>query len=306
MAEMSFSQQVKQEICAKPLRSPCCIAAACYSIACFCKYFDTRGIVLHTEQKIVAQWAKSMFASSNIKGQIFVKGSEENPIYEFSIKDPFEVEKMLVMFGHSGEETSLRVNPNNFECENCFSSFISAAFLCCGTMIKPEKGYSLEFVISRYGMSQDLEELLCEKGFPPKRTVRKGINILYYKSSEKIEDILTYMRANKSAMEIMNLKIYKDFRNKANRITNCETANIDKTLEAAKRFFIDVSFLEENGVLDLLDAPLLDAIDVRKEHPELSLAELAEKMPEPVSKSGLSHRYRKISAKADALRQKQA
>lgn len=305
MSETSFSQQVKKEICDKPLRNPCCIIAACYGVACFGKYFDVRGIVLHTEQKFIAQWAKSLFALSNIKGQIFVKGTTERPIYEFVIKNKFEVEKMLAMFGHSGEETSLRINPSNFECEGCFSAFVAAAFLCCGTMINPEKGYSLEFVVNRYGMSQDFENLLAEKGLPPKRTVRKGINILYYKASEKIEDILTYMRANKSAMEIMNLKIYKDFRNKANRITNCETANIDKTLEAARRFFEDVDFLEKMGALSLLEEPLLEAIEVRRQNPELSLSELAQEMNGTVTKSGLSHRYRKISSEAEALRQQQ-
>ncbi|MDL2324769.1 DNA-binding protein WhiA [Ruminococcaceae bacterium OttesenSCG-928-A16] len=305
MSNLTFSGQVKQEICSRELRNPCCISAACYGVACFGKYFDTRGIVLHTEQKFIAQWAKSLFALANIKGQVFVRGGGNNPMYEFAVKDPFEVDKMLAAFGHTGEEPALRINLNNFECDSCFSAFVAAAFLCCGTMVSPQKSYNLEFVVGRFGLAQDLETLLTQKKFMPKRTVRKGINIVYFKSSEQIEDMLTYMGATKGALEIMNQKVYRDFRNKANRITNCETANIDKTLDAARRFFEDVDVLQKAGMLALLEEPLQAAIKVRQQHPEFSLTELAALLEEPVSKSGLSHRYRKIAAKAEALRHKQ-
>lgn len=306
MSKITFSQQVKREICAKELRNPCCISAACYGVACFGKYFDTRGIVLHTEQKYIAQWAKSVFAQANMRGQIFVRGSKNSPTYEFAVKDPFEVDKMLAAFGHTGGEPSLRINHDNLNCEGCQAAFVAAAFLCCGTMVDPKKSYNLEFVISRFGLAQDLEALLVEKGFAPGRTVRKGINIVYFKSSEKIEDMLTYMGATKSTLEIMDRKVYNDFRNKANRITNCETANIDKTLEAARRFFADIEVLQRAGALQTLEEPLKAAIEVRRQNPELPLAELAALLDEPVSKSGLSHRYRKIASMAEALRQRQA
>lgn len=305
MNKITFSQQVKQEICAREWRNTCCITAACYGVACFGKYFDTRGIVLHTEQKYIAQWAKNIFAQANIRGQVFVRGNEASPTYEFAVKDPFEVDKMLATFGHTGEEPALRINPENFTCDSCFAAFTAAAFLCCGTVVNPEKSYNLEFVISRFGLAQNFETMLAQRGFAPKRTVRKGINIVYFKSSEKIEDMLTFMGATKATLEIMEQKVYNDFRNKANRITNCETANINKTTNAALRFFEDVEVLKETGILPLLDKPLQQAIEVRRKYPELSLAELAARLPETVSKSGLSHRYRKIAAKAEEQRKKQ-
>ena len=70
--------------------------------------------------------------------------------------------------------------------------------------------------------------------------VRKGAHVVYFKASEQIEDLLTFMGAQNAALEIMNLKVFKDFRNKANRITNCETANIDKTVAASSLSLIHI------------------------------------------------------------------
>ncbi|MGD9560027.1 MAG: DNA-binding protein WhiA, partial [Oscillospiraceae bacterium] len=106
-----------------------------------------------------------------------------------------------------------------------------------------------------------------------------------------------------SALHIMNLKVYKDFRNRANRVTNCETANIDKTVAANRKVLNAIDFLEKQGALDTLDPALRQAAQLRRENPEFSLAELAAASEAPVSKSGLSHRFRKICEKADTLRE---
>lgn len=84
---MSFSQDVKKEIIAREAGGSCCAVAAAYGFACFGKYFDTRGVVLHTEQIAVAQYAKKMFARAGVAGKIYVKGSEESRVYEFAVKE---------------------------------------------------------------------------------------------------------------------------------------------------------------------------------------------------------------------------
>ncbi|MFQ9681017.1 MAG: DNA-binding protein WhiA [Ruthenibacterium lactatiformans] len=80
--------------------------------------------------------------------------------------------------------------------------------------------------------------------------------MLYLKASEQIEDLLTFMGASGAALEIMNLKVYKDFRNKANRITNCETANIDKTVSASGQTLEAIAYLKKRGAFETLPAPL--------------------------------------------------
>lgn len=297
---MNFSQTVKKEILQRESTAPCCINATCYGIACFSKYFDSRGVVLHTERAYIAQWAKKMFSLAGIKGTVYGKGENNKRNYEFNISNPFEVEKMLALFGHTGEETAVRLHFENLICDKCFAGFISAAFLCCGTVVDPEKGYMLEFVHSRYQLVSDLEELLKQKGFAPGRTTRKGANILYFKSSEQIEDLLTYMGATRSSLEIMHTKVYKDFRNRANRITNCETANIDKQVLANQKVLKAIYQLESKGLYSNLPETLKKAADLRKKHPDISLADLAALTAGEVSKSGLSHRFKKICDLADA------
>ncbi|MFV0352269.1 MAG: DNA-binding protein WhiA, partial [Oscillospiraceae bacterium] len=270
----------------------------CYGVACFSRYFDTRGIVLFTEAVHVAKWAKNIFALAGIEGKVYAKGTENSRSYEFSVKEPLQVEKMLALFGHTGEETAVRIHDDNFICDNCFSAFASSAFLCCGTVTNPSKGYMLEFVNNRHLLMDDFYALLIKQGFSPSKTIRKGIPVVYFHSSSQVEDILTFMGATSSALEIMQLKVYKDFRNKANRITNCETANIDKMVAANRQVLKDITVLEKHGVLQSLPEPLKNAALLRKENPALSLADLAAISKTAVSKSGLSHQYKRIAVLA--------
>lgn len=302
---MSFSSDVKKEISSRELRNPCCTVAAAYGIACFGRYFDQKGIVLHTEKVFIARWAKNIFAAAGITGRVYAKGEEEKHTYEFSVKDPFEVEKMLALFGHDGDETAIRIHADNFQCEGCFAWFVAAAFLCCGTVVNPAKGYNLEFVGPRHLLMNDLEALLTARGFSPKRTLRKGSNVLYFKASEQIEDMLTFMGATHASLELMSQKMYRNVRNKANRITNCESANIDKTVAAMLQTMRAIKVLRRHNALESLPEQLRATALLREENPELSLAELAEISPVPVSKSGLSHRLRKLTQIADKLEQQE-
>ena len=119
----------------------------------------------------------------------------------------------------------------------------------------------------RYNLILDFEALLMGHGFAPKHTRRKGSNVLYLKASEQIEDLLTFMGASGAALEIMNLKVYKDFRNKANRITNCETANIDKTVSASGQTLEAIAYLKKRGAFETLPAPLREAAALREQNP---------------------------------------
>lgn len=304
---MSFSSEVKQEIIHAPLLKGCCIAAACYGIACFGKYFDKRGVILHTEQVAIAKYALQLFEKAGICGKIFVKGTESKRIYEFAIKEPLEVEKTLALLGCSGEEAALRIDANNFICKNCFRIFIASAFLCCGTITDPQKEYNLEFTLNRRHLAKDFIALFAAQGLTLRQTVRKGNQVLYLKSSEQIEDTLTLMGAQKAVLRLINYKIYKDIRNKANRQTNCETANILKTVSANQQCIEDIRYLEETGVLPHLPEPLRQAAHGRMQNPEASLSALAALLKPPVSKSSLCRRMKKIQQIADTQRsQKEA
>ena len=131
---ISFSQAVKKEILSADNSAPCCAHAAAYGMACFARTFDETGLVLHTETTAVAQLAKKLFAELGISGKIYVRGTQEARIYEFAVKEPPQIERMLEVFGHEQKMPSLRINSKNFVCEHCVGSFTAGAFLACGTM----------------------------------------------------------------------------------------------------------------------------------------------------------------------------
>lgn len=299
---MSFSQDVKAEILRRKVSRPCCCTAAAYAIACFGKYFDDRGIVLQTETEGVANFAQKMYARCGITGQILHKErAAGSVVYEFSVKEPEEVHKMLELFGHTGRETALRIKPGCFKCQQCVSHFVAAAFLCCGTATDPEKGYNIEFLSTRYQLSQQLEAILAEHEFHPHRALRKGASTVYIKAGDHIEDLLTFMGAGNAAMRIMEQRMYNEMRNKTNRLSNCETANLGKSVQAAVQVQMAIRALEDAGALETLPEPLLTTAKMRMQYPDLPLARLAEKFTPPVSKAGLSHRFKRIQQAAQRL-----
>ena len=301
---MSFSQDVKNEIVQKKITRDCCALAASYGIACFGRYFDSKGLVLHTELSGVAQYAKRLFSICGVHGEIITKERPSGPLYEFKVDEPGEVSKMLSLFHCEEDQVSRHIDPRLIRCGHCFSAFVASAFLCCGTMTDPSKEYNLEFLCPRYNLAKDLEGILAEHEFTPRRTVRKGVNVIYVKASEQVADLLTFMGAGGAAMQIMDHKMFKELRNKTNRLNNCEMANIDKVVTANVAARRAIEYLQEKGDFDALPAPLRQAAQLRLDWPDLSLAQLVQKSPEPISKSGLSHRLKKLEQLADELRQR--
>ena len=223
------------------------------------------------------------------------------PVFEFSVKDVVEVERLLELFGHTGKEPTLRIRPENFKCQHCVQSFIAAAFLCCGTMTDPEKSYNLEFLSTRHYLSQQLEAMLAEHDFNPHRALRKGANTVYIKSADHIEDLLTFMGAGNAAMRIMDQRMYNDMRNKTNRLSNCETANLGKSVQAAVQVQLAIEKLQAAGAMSTLPENLRLTAKLRMQYPDLPLAKLAQKFDPPVSKAGLSHRLKRIQEAARRL-----
>lgn len=303
---MSFSSDAKREITQKKLTKPCCARAACYGMACFAKYFDTRGIVIQTEMENVAAYAHKMFQRCGVQGETVEKVRPSGVLYEFAVKDPEQVARMHSLFQTTGEEVNLQIDPNILSGLHCVSAFVAAAFLCGGTATDPQKEYSLEFISNRTTLAKDFEALLAEHEFAPHRTRRKGMNLVYVKASDHVEDLLTFMGASNASLQLMNEKALKSVRNQVNRRSNCETANIGKTAAAYGNALKAIRYLEAEGALESLSAPLQEAARKRMENPGLTLAELAKTFTPEISKSGLSHRIKKLETIAADLQERKA
>ena len=290
---MSFASQAREEIAQRSLQlqKDCCVRAAAYGIACFAKYFDARGLVLQTEQELTARVAEQLFARCGVQGTVLEKPRPSG------IREPEQVRRMHELFGTTGSETSLQIDPGLIRCQTCVSAYISTAFLCGGTVTDPQKEYNLEFLTGRTNLAKDFEALLAEHEFAPHRTRRNGVNLIYVKSSASVERILAFMGAAEASARMNAQKAVKQLRNQINRQTNCDTANLGKTARA-------IRFLQEQGALETLPEVLQQAAAIRMENPDLSLTALCACFDPPVSKSGLSHRMKKLEALAEDLRRR--
>lgn len=300
---MSFSTQVKTEICRQSPHKLCCVRAACYGFACFGKYFDEKGLVLHTERAMIAQQAQHLFRQLGIKSEIVEKQRQDGGIYEFAVKDPMYIWKMQAEFGHIG--LSDGIDRKVFRCPACRAAFLGAAFLSAGVVMDPAKEYSLEFVLFKEQLADQLAQVLTEAGYEPKRARRQYSYVLYYRASEQVTDLLTMIGATNASLELMNQKIYKELRNQTNRITNCENANIDKILDASQTAIQNLQLLRQNQKFETLPEQLRQIAILRIDHPECALAELGQMLEPPLGKSGVSHRLRKLAALAQDV-EKQA
>lgn len=185
----------------------------------------------------------------------------------------------------------------------CKKAFIRGMFLAAGSVNDPNKAYHFEIVVHNREMAETIKEVINSFSLDAKVVKRKKYYIVYLKEGSMIVDILNIMGAHISLMDMENIRILKDMRNDINRRVNCETANIKKTVNAARRQIEDIEYIEKTKGLKYLNDSLRLLAELRLEEPDANLSELGEMLNPPVSKSGVNHRLRKISNIAKALRE---
>ncbi len=184
----------------------------------------------------------------------------------------------------------------------CKRAFIRGAFLMSGSMSDPKKSYHFEIVCGTRNQAEQLRGIMGEFISDAKVVQRKKYYIVYIKEGAQIVDILNVMGAHTALMDLENVRILKDMRNDVNRKVNCETANINKTVNAAVKQTEDIRYIQKQQGLGSLPENLYEMACLRLEHPDAPLKELGEYLDPPVGKSGVNHRLRKISAIAEDLR----
>ncbi len=299
---MSFSNKVKKEL-VSAMTDKDKKFACLYGMIIFCKKFNESEISFQTESNIVAEIFLD-FASEVFKGNVKFKKEiferrNSSCLYSFSLKDSIQIKKVSEVF--KIDITQREIDLKNID-NNNLSAFIAGAFLGCGSITNPNNEYHLEFVIPTEQLYSDMSAVLTSIGLENKLVMRKNSYVLYFKESENIEDILTFMGAQGSTLELMNVKILKDMRNRANRVFNCDIANCNKTIEAAARQRQDIEFIDKMVGIENLPHTLKEIAFVRMENPELSLKELGELLDPPIGRSGVNHRLKRLTAMADQLR----
>ena len=302
---MSFSHSVKKELCSiitDKDRKYCCL----YGMLLFCKNFTPDSITFQTENQLVCELfcrlADDVIGGRNIVEVTETKKKNDVTLYSLNISSEHFREEIIYRYRISSRTLIHRIQRENID-NNSIFAFIAGAFLSCGSITEPIKEYHLEFVVPYYDLTQDLLNLLTEVGINAKYTERKNMYVIYLKGSEAIEDLLTLMGATMSSIDLMNVKIYKDVRNKANRIANCDSANIERTLKASDKQIADIEYIADTIGLENLPADLINIAELRMEYPEMSLRELGENLDKPLGRSGANHRLKRITEIAEALRE---
>lgn len=297
---MAFSADVKGELCRSHISRRCCAQAEAYGVLLFCGVFHPRQARIVTECGALKERLPMLFrkAFKVSFDQLPEPGEGKGA---FLIEDPAKLRAIFDAFDLEWDASvSLHINLARLEEEHCRTAFLRGAFLAGGSVTDPMKGYHLELATSHYHVGRELPALLREAGFEPKETDRKGNRVVYFKQSEHIEDFLTFLGAPVSAMAVMSAKIERDIRGSVNRQVNCDSANLDKTVAAAREQLAAIERLRESGRLDALPDKLQEAARLRIENPELNLAQLGALCGPPVSKSAFSHRIHKLMELAEA------
>ncbi|EUJ38148.1 hypothetical protein BTHER_02185 [Brochothrix thermosphacta DSM 20171 = FSL F6-1036] len=183
-------------------------------------------------------------------------------------------------------------------------AYLRGAFLASGSVNNPDKAsYHMEIMTVYQEHGEALRELFNRFDLNARILSRKKGYIIYLKEAEKITDFLNLIGAHVALMHFEDIRILRDMRNSVNRLVNCETANLNKTISAAVRQIDNIKYIANTVTVEALPDKLREIAQLRVKYPDVSLAELGEMLSTgPISKSGINHRLRKIDQIANRLK----
>lgn len=302
MEELSFSYNVKTEIIQKintRQKADACLTG----MLCCCNSLSDEHILFLTENKQCAD-----FFVNNISRLLNCENAAK--VYEADRKNGVVLYSIEIcgedcgrLLGLLGIDPIKKLDMQRLPKKKYYPQLIAGIFLACGSVNNPEKKYHMEFVMPALDMCNDLGLLLIDSyGIVPKHVERKNAQIVYLKESENIIDMLTLMGASMSSMELMNVKMFKDMRNKINRAVNCDNANIEKSLRAAEKQIADIEIIDSTMGIGSLPENLKEIARIRYDNPDFNLKELGAALDPPISRSGANHRLQKLAEIADRIR----
>jgi DNA-binding protein WhiA len=313
---MSFSATTKNELSRTEPERKCCKLAEIAGFIRMCGTIKLSGsgrvnVMLVTENPAVARHFKRLvkdYFDTNaalviVKTVILKKGH----YYELMINAEKNAEQILretgiLMVREGCNYISDGIYSDLIKTKCCRRAYLKGVFLGAGTISDPEKAYHLEIVCNSEALSNDVKKLINSFGLHSKSVLRKSSHVVYLKEAEQIIDFLNILGAHGQLLDFENVRIFKEMRNKTNRINNCDSANLDKTINASVKQLESIRLIDASRGLNSLSDKLLEAATLRLENPEASLIELTEMMDPPIGKSGINHRFKKLEEIAEKIR----
>ncbi len=308
---MSFSSDVKKELI-RPSDDNPCPKAELAAIIRMNGLLSTNGeqmsLDIQTESAAIARrifTLLKMVFSGPVELLVRKKMRlKKNNIYIVRIREQVEelLESLQIEHEDDGfEQANLMETLAKDECRR---AYLRGAFIARGSINNPEtSSYHLEIFNLDQDHNQVLRELMNIYELRARELQRRNGYIVYLKEANKIADFLRLIGANKALFKFEDVRIVRDMRNSVNRLVNCETANLNKTISASVRQVENIKFIEETVGLDYLPERLQEIAKVRLAHPEVTLQELGKLLPSgELSKSGVNHRLKKIEEIANNLK----
>ncbi len=274
---MSFSSEVKQEL---------------------------SSINTYSKSNLIEAELIGYLMSANIKEENekieFITENEFNieRIYKilFKLKIEYEPETRRKTFVAKINKPNLR-NIENLETEEEKKALIRGIFLGSGSINDPTKKYHLEILSKNKDVAQYIQNIL--KSFNIKAKILEMNNTIYIKEGEEISKFLAFIGAQKAVLKYEEIRVMREIRNNVNRQVNCETANLNKTISASVMQIEAINYLKKVKKYEELPTGLQEIAELRLEYPEMSLKDLGSLLENPLGKSGVNHRLKKIIEIAD-------
>ncbi|MDD2553015.1 MAG: DNA-binding protein WhiA [Desulfotomaculaceae bacterium] len=310
---MSFSTATKNELARVIGQRSCCRLAelsALIKMGGSVQISSGQRLSLHitTENAAVARKILSLVKSLfGLQTEVLVQRKKRlKKNYVYLIRVPFQQENndILYRLGMVDELGRLRdMAPRGLlrrEC--CRRAYLRGVFLGGGSVNRPEGNYHLEIITDNRLFAETISSLMNKCNLAAKSSLRKNRNVVYLKESEHIVRFLNIIGAHSALLNFENARIYKDVRNNINRLVNCETANLNKTVNAAVRQIENINLINNTLGLEKIPESLRETAELRLKYPGACLAELGKLMRSPLGKSGVNHRLRKIEEIAEKIR----
>lgn len=285
---MSFSQDTKQELSKiNNLAKKDQVKQEFfgYLISCNISVINNKVIRYATENEYNINRFSKLLNNLNIdysiemEGKTFVIKFKLNDIINDCVK--IEDNKIFLDFAQVASEEAKKI-------------LIRGVFLGAGSINNPENKYHLELKFGSKENSEKVKEILKEFYINFKSLNRQDKHALYIKEGEEISNFLALIGANSSVLKFEDIRVQREMRGKVNRIVNCESANLTKTLNASIEQIDAIKKLQKNKKFNMLDENLKEIANLRLENPDLPLSELGKKLRNPVGKSGVNYRLKKI------------
>ena len=288
---MSVSAEQKNEIIEYTYKSSCCRRAIMYGMIFAKGKADDKTITLSLEKREYAEFLSKLVNEFFGKPGDIYRSSKGGRNIFISFVSPSASKYISELHNITEYEIG---NYVSLKCRSCLSSFLRGVFLASGRLSNPEKQYALEFSLG--DRTEIFARLLSNFGMSPGISHKKSGDVLYFRRGDDIESFYGRAALNKVVFNVIERKIASLARRESQRYLNCVTNNYFKSTTAADRVLRIIERLDKQQLLSSLPEELEETARLRLEYPELPLSALAAKSTPSISKSGLSHRLKRIEA----------